>query len=852
MASLQISASDKKLGITGLVCLIFALIAFPYVQPEFQIPYSLDKQEVAQRSTDILEELGFTLPAEDPDIRLVRNQDFLKEYVNENGKKSLRRLLKNDSADDVIFYNWRVSHTISDPGEDRPENPESPKEEDRQTGSLRIGTSDGFVLDLEDESVSTITLNLGMRGELVGLRSTGLFIPGFADSLAYYEGVLEDEQAFMTRQAEQLLGLTVWGEKNPEKDKFSRSSPDTDGFFEFEATFLIQDTPVPTHVALGLKSSGEFVSIRYEMAEESEASLAENIFKGVVYGFFAFLIIVFYLVQFFRRMYNRLLDLRLARFDAIGFGLLLAAMVAIAAGFAEAGGTTETYFVLLIGIAVFLGFGLFFIAVGFPAFATTESLNQEAWPEKKHALTLLKHGFIKNRLVGQSLGRGVVGGCILAAILVLIYALNPYAWFLPFESDNVALSDSVPLSFLNVFISFIVSSIFLVLIYLSAPAAWFQINKMNPYLSVFLLVLLVAPLMHLTPETGSFFADYFFMLLLAVVPVLLFLKYDQLCAITALFTYALVIVGISSFVIPGFSDLLILFISVGLFGLIIAAGYVGLRSDNTEGRLPDLEPEYIKKLVREKRIEKEFELAREVHDSFLTSSAADIPGFDISASCKTAYEVGGDYFDFIPVDEHRTLIVIADVSGKGVKAAFYMTLLKGYLQAVTEYHSDIRQIMSTVNRLFHASTPKGTFITALAGILDQRTNTFTFIRAGHDPLYLLDKSSSGCRVYRPDGFALGMVEQKTFDIHTAVTSITVEPDHAVLLFTDGYPESFNSKREQYGEKRLEQVSAHLFRQHLTSAGLMNAIHNKVASFVGSAQQHDDMTMIVIRRDKPSS
>lgn len=498
---------------------------------------------------------------------------------------------------------------------------------------------------------------------------------------------------------------------------------------------------------------------------------------------------------------------------------------------------------------MFLGGGLLFSALAVVVFSTADSLSQEAWPRKKYSFALFRQGLINNKMVGKSVSRGLTAGFLMTLVFVVLYGLTDTAMSSFYGESVVSITAARGLvALIHHPITSIISAIVVVFLFILVPGSWLKLRGAPNWLLITLLSLFSSQVFIFAPEAGNSYITYLFRIAIVLVPVLVFLRYDIVSSCITLITFATVMLGLHSLILPGISDFFMVLMSAALITGIATIGFIGLNSTVEYNELPDLEPEYIKRLAREQRIEKEFELAREVHDSFLASARPSVEGYDIASSCKTAYEVGGDYYDFITLNEHKTLVVIADVSGKGVKAAFYMTLVKGYLQSVSEQTEDVAEIIKTVNRLFYANSPRGTFITALAGVLDTKTNTFTFVRAGHDPLYFLGGAGRGIQVYQPKGFALGMAKPEVFNTHLETSRIELSTGKPIILFTDGYPESFNLNRQQLGEARLKRIIQASFAQSDSSVQLLDGIRKRVANYVSGARQHDDMTMIVINRE----
>jgi sigma-B regulation protein RsbU (phosphoserine phosphatase) len=169
-----------------------------------------------------------------------------------------------------------------------------------------------------------------------------------------------------------------------------------------------------------------------------------------------------------------------------------------------------------------------------------------------------------------------------------------------------------------------------------------------------------------------------------------------------------------------------------------------------------------RELLERRRLEKELTIAREIQLSFLPKSAPEIAGFEVAGTMRPHDEVGGDYFDFIPISETRLGLAIADVSGKGIPAALIMAGFRMCLLAEIRNEFAIRAVMRKVNSLLYESTARDKFVTAFYGVLDYRNRVLIFSNAGHNPPILMRE---GGRIdYLTDGgVALGVLPDAQYE-----------------------------------------------------------------------------------------
>lgn len=256
--------------------------------------------------------------------------------------------------------------------------------------------------------------------------------------------------------------------------------------------------------------------------------------------------------------------------------------------------------------------------------------------------------------------------------------------------------------------------------------------------------------------------------------------------------------------------------------------------------------------AEKKRLEEELRIARAIQMSLLPRGPLDVPGLGITALCVPAREVGGDYYDFFRLPGNRMGILIADVSGKGTSAALYMAELKGLVLALSQRYDSPRELLIEVNRIISEHLDSRSFITASYAVLDLECGTMRFCRAGHTPLIFFSGAGTvpAAQVLTPSGMVLGLRIEGAEELFSQLleeTSIELVPGDIVVLYTDGITEAMNLDSDLFGEGRLSRlVEEH---GHLDSGELRERIMREVESFVGAANQHDDMTMILVKVER---
>ena len=216
----------------------------------------------------------------------------------------------------------------------------------------------------------------------------------------------------------------------------------------------------------------------------------------------------------------------------------------------------------------------------------------------------------------------------------------------------------------------------------------------------------------------------------------------------------------------------------------------------------------LEQAAEKKRLEEELRIAREIQMSLLPQGLLVVPGLSVTALCVPAREVGGDYYDFFPIDDDRLDVLIADVSGKGTPAALYMAELKGLVLSLSQIHASPRDLMIAANRIIANNLDARSFITMTYAVVELRARTITYARAGHTPLMHLPgpgrEGSHRVQVLAPDGLVLGLKidDGEMFERLLVEETMALHPGDLYLLFTDGITEAMNAGDDCFSESRL--------------------------------------------------
>ena len=244
------------------------------------------------------------------------------------------------------------------------------------------------------------------------------------------------------------------------------------------------------------------------------------------------------------------------------------------------------------------------------------------------------------------------------------------------------------------------------------------------------------------------------------------------------------------------------------------------------------------------RMEEELNFARDLQLSMLPAQCPIVNGYQIAATSLPAREVGGDFYDFIEMENGKTGFVIGDVTGKSVSGALVMSAARSVLRMLSEEKFRLGEIMTRANRRARKDMRSGMFIALLYAVLDANDGKLSLCSAGQtQPIHFSARTGTACLVEtQGDTFPLGILK----DVDYRETALQLSPGDRIVLYTDGIVEAKNVQDELYGFDRLIEV---ILESHAAgAANLMTEILTSVNSFVGEAPQHDDLTLIVITVD----
>jgi sigma-B regulation protein RsbU (phosphoserine phosphatase) len=250
----------------------------------------------------------------------------------------------------------------------------------------------------------------------------------------------------------------------------------------------------------------------------------------------------------------------------------------------------------------------------------------------------------------------------------------------------------------------------------------------------------------------------------------------------------------------------------------------------------------IAKSIERERLHQEMMVAQRMQQRLLPQSVPDVQALDIAAISESSLEVGGDYYDFVQLGDGKFGIVVGDVSGKGVSAAFYMAEVKGIFLSLSTLCSSPRELLVRANHTLMNSLERNAFISLIYVVIDTHKATMHLARAGHCPAVYI--TADGYELVRPTGLGLGLTNGAIFEESTEERKISFKKGDVCVFYTDGITESRDVNGEEYGYERLTKTA--IEAKNYPAAKIKDRILEDVRTFMGNSSHGDDMTLVVLK------
>ncbi len=814
----KLRAQHLFLIIAGIAGAVWFFIGYPSQDVRSAVERTFTKNEIEEKANRQLAALGYaTENYTITDVSFLGSSNLLDNLQAETGRQQTIDILKADKKQNLKPFYWQVAYAKE--GQPPPE----------------LSTN-----QQSDECLSEqICVRFDTKGRFIALLNASSYEP----KGQIKQNLIEDAQA----TAGYYLEQSGWETASLITDSVFTQTVNSDAAINVSYKLAEPLLGQELNIGLLITPAGALLSLK---ADYNQVDEEQNIFSepDFIWAFAKQILILLFalavFVLFFLRMRGRVIDTRPAIAAAVIIGFVV--VVYMLLWVLGPRGLLNVPYSFALDIFSLIGMGITAATAcvsAFVLFAVSDSVTREYHPKKLACYDYLRQGMVFNRPVGSVILKSAALAFVLAGVWTLLLFIFPNLYFTPdplFISHHAAwpalrlLTHSAWLSF------FIILSVFLVI----AGRAYGKQKRrrLSALLAVAACGVIVSPLFSYGPGWLDFFAGALFGLALF----LIYAKWDFLTLLLSYFLFLCLIGSTSGWILPDSPDLFVFICVIILFLAVTATGLFAVYFDDGKQTLTDYIPDYVEEHAIEERIKQELQIAREVQQSFLPEKTPSAAGLDIAAVCTPAYETGGDYYDFIRLDENRIAVTIGDVSGKGIQAAFYMTFIKGLLHSLSREMISPAEVLKKANRFFYDNAGKGTFISLIYGVIDIENKTFTFARAGHNPILHVNAADNKVEQLRPNGLGIGLTKEKIFDNKINEIKLSLTENDLLILYTDGITEALNEVHEFYGTDRfIEVIKKHKYESAST---LISIINKEVNGYMGTVKQHDDMTAVVIRFD----
>ncbi len=794
------------LAVAAIVTLV------PVSEPESGMRLSISSEQARSRAQNLISERDIEISSSTPRITIVPQRSFIRQLQDKLSMDRANEVLRNSGAG----YLWQVRFSRRG------------MENVKVTG----GTEEQQMEAVRAWLSGDVTVRMDGDGGVLSLART------ISDTVEMSSVSADSARVLAARGLEVLTGLelltgvspntivndSVWSPRRIEH----RSRID----HEFQWTLHNEASGNPVRVTVHV--AGNMVS-----RADAEIVVPEAFKPGSDVPWQALVVILLWLT-----VIVTMVIISFRRFRAYEIGFRMAAYIGVAAAIIVA-------FELLISMSSREGWDFLFPLILGPLFyggglvltwAVSESVVRETWREKMVSLDLVVNGHFFHSRIGASIVTGLCLGVVAYALDLSLMAgvgrLLPVAYFGAEETTHQGLTTFSPTLY-SLTHALYVSA------YLVAFFALFLVSWLRRRIRLTWVVVLVAALAISLSRASQY--DPWWFAPVAVIGsslaiVLAMVRYDAVAAFAAVVTMFVARQAALMDLSPSYEVSAMSLATI--FGVVIVSGLVSQFRRNELQDFDAITPAFERHITERERLKHELEIARSVQMSFLPKTSPNIPRLDIASICEPAQEIGGDYYDFIPLADGTWGIAVGDVSGKGTQAAFFMTLTKGFLRALAQVSKSPAAVLTAVNRHFYENVERGIFISLVYGVFDPTNSTMTLARAGHNPAMRFRNGMTKAEVVNSTGLALGMDPGPAFEKSIQESVVSYNFGDVFVFYTDGISEAMNSARGEFGEERLAATIAK--HGHGSAQQIMSGIFADVAEFVGKEKAHDDRTVVVVK------
>jgi|GEM_PF-5498957 len=687
---------------------------------------------------------------------------------------------------------------------------------------------------------TTLIFEFTQDGQLVAFRNPGRWLPERrVESLDTFGQLVTSEAE---QQARDFLNSTVWSTTDYALTSFNSVAYDQETVASL--TFSSDSTypGVEQTLRVDVTSSGEVVALEPSVSIQlAEGGVSEDLIEVVLRG----LLIVGFAVWLLYRLYTliraRTIDIQSSIIYASIIALLFPLIqfsttyASVVAGEFEPSLIEWALFVVVWGAQTAIVSVIFFLVSG-----VGESVTRSTMSSKLQTLDSLRTGRFFNPLVGQMLVRSVlIAGILLGGVTFLLSLNTGRAIGLP----DMVFSDQYTFHYL--FFSLELGLFALIgtqALYLNA----FQsLSKWMPWkwATAFLVSLIYGVMGLAQMDIGPLWIEIVLSTLVGLGVTATYIRFDFLHALAVQILFLMGVHALESFGIGGMEEMWLFYTFLGLIIVSLTVGLSAMTFGQDPNMIERYVPDYMEELAQQERMSKELSIAQEVQESFLPTQIPDALGTTIVARCTPASETGGDYYDVIRIDDEKLGLVIGDVSGKGIQAAFFMTFIKGILHALARSEISTVGVVKRANAHFRENAPVKMFMTLLYGVLDTKQQTFRFTRAGHHPLWVQRAQTGAVEEYLPDGVAIGMTDLDEASNWLEELEVSLQPGDRLFLFTDGLTEARDRHGVEYGEVRLKRMIEQY--AEVETKEVVARLFEAIEELDRHSKPLDDMTLLVV-------
>lgn len=782
------------MGITGFV------IFYPRLYPDAAVQFSADKAGIIDEATSLLEEYGYNVNQHQMRIAVYNNRNQI-QYLNRTfGGPKTNQIVR----DSIPAFYWELQYN-------QKEESESDTNQSKFfDGNIRIRADlKGRLIffDANEKSVKNQPKQKGIPSESARKRAESLAIQITGEDPGLWTTEVKEPdngkgniQTFLLKRIMPVAGEKVSIEVNFENGRLRN----------FEKKYSIPENFVLTGDDNNIFAMLSFI---------------------IVYLVFVVLGMVFFVI----RIRSDLLDLKIGLLPAVLalVGWIITFWIKV---WNEPAWEVALSFIFTIP---FIGGGLWAV------FVLGESYTREVWAEKLATVDYLRKKFLFPEL-GVSLIRGMFLTFISLGFLAF-YALVSLKYFNGYldlgGNPLAAMSTSWPDLFAigRGLLNSLFITVTFCLFFISFLKKVIRKSIAGPLILMICVWALVSfPVPFVQPVMLRIIMN----ICMGLLFIWFFIRYDFITVLTGALGLPVLYSSISLLHSGSGNQILHGILLLLVCGLILIWAFLCCQRESFVSELTPFMPDYLRRINEKERIQRDLEIARQVQKTFLPREKPKLAGIDIGSMCLPANEVGGDYYDFIPLGPGKLGIAVGDVSGKGIPAAFYMTLAKGFLRAQANHFPSPRDVLVSMNDLFYENAERDIFISMIYAVLDIKARTLCFSRAGHNPVIFRRSKNDNAEDVCPTGIALGLESGNLFAKTIEEKCVNIQKNDVFLFYTDGLNEAQNQHKHEFSEDRLRKAVDQYAAQ--SADAMLEKIRDDILSFMDDAPQHDDMTAVIIK------